>query len=49
MLLNNFWRQRGSVDRDAGRVIERLRNLSSTSDAAARRCILGSDVKKSLF
>jgi len=32
-----------SVGRGAGLVIERLRNLDSTPDAVARRCVLGKD------
>jgi len=37
------WRWGGSVSRGAGLVIERLQNLGSTSDAVARRCVLGKD------
>jgi len=32
-----------SVGRGAGLIIERLRNLGSTSDAVARRYVLGKD------
>jgi len=31
------------LGRGAGLVIERLRNLSSTSDAVAHRCVFGKD------
>jgi len=34
-------RRRGSVDRGAGLVIERLGNVSSTPNAVARHCVFG--------
>jgi len=42
-LMNNNTRRRGSDGRGAGLVIEKLRNLGSTPDAVARRCVLGKD------
>jgi len=44
-LFQNKWIIGGvaPVGRDAGLVIKRLRNLSSTPDAVARRCVLGKD------
>jgi len=41
--LLNSRRQRGSVGIGAGLVIVRLRNLGSTPDAVARRCVFGKD------
>jgi len=40
---NNEIKSGGSVERRASTVIERLRNLGSTPDAVARRCVLGKD------
>jgi len=47
--LIGLWRRRSSVVRGTGLVIWRLRNLGSTPDAVARRCVLGKERYLMLF